>query len=95
MNKRLIAAAVLAGLMLSGSGAAYAAADGDCGSAASAPAVPGTANEAEPRRCENESAAEGSAEPPMPDFEPPTSGALPDASMPAEQPEEIPQESSQ
>lgn len=88
--ERLVITALIAGLALLNSGPAYAAADGNCGSAASAPAVPGTANEAEPRPCDSEPANESSAQPPpMPDFEPPVD-SVPETGAPTEPPAEPP-----
>jgi hypothetical protein len=91
LNKRLTITALTAGLMLLNSGAAYAAADGNCGSGSSAPVFDDNIQMNSPRQCGDEPPTGASEyKPSIPDFEPPGDSALPDASAPMEPPAEPP-----
>lgn len=91
MSRPVAAMAFAFAVMLGSSAAALADAGGNCGSAASAPGLPGASNENEPRSCDTGpiQQPEPSATPPAQDAEP--SGASEIPQPPAPEPEPIPE----
>ena len=91
MNKLLLMAALI-GAWLLGAADAQADAGGNCGSAASAPVEPGASHEIEPRSCDEGSAYEPqTAQPPLPEADPPAAATPPQPSVPIDGPEEVPE----
>lgn len=95
MSRPFVTIVLVLGVLLCSSTALLAQVDGNCGSTATAPAQPGASNENEPRSCDGAFENETAAQPPMPDTQPSGEDTLPQPSDAVENPEEIPQPSSQ
>lgn len=91
MSRSVVTAALLSGVLFYASAAALADAGGNCGSAASAPGLPGASNESEPRSCNADPIPEPgpAAEPPA--VEPPGASEIAQPSSPVDMPDPIPE----
>ena len=92
MGRPIVIATLFFVVLLHSTGA-LADAGGNCGSAASAPDLPGASNENEPRSCDTGpiQQPEPTAVPPAPVVQPPGASEIPQPSAPVEMPDPIPE----